>query len=77
MRIDKLEPILCFAMSSGAESFPVLIDFGDILPERSRLTLREIANLSKWEEVVFISIEDIKGKDSQGNLIDRRWRERN
>jgi hypothetical protein len=28
------------------------------------------------KEVISISLEDIKDKDSQGNLIERRWRER-
>ena len=77
MRVDKLEPILAFAISMGAESFPVLIDFGGATLERLRLTQREILNISEWEEVISISIEDSKGKDSQGNLIERRWRERN
>jgi hypothetical protein len=76
MKVDKLEPILAFAISMGAEGFPVLIDFGSVL-ERFRLTQREILNISEWEEVVSISIEDIKGKNSQGNPIERRWRERN
>jgi hypothetical protein len=77
MRVDKLEPILAFAISMGAETFPVLIDFGGAALEQFRLTKREILNISEWEEIISISLEDIKGKDSQGNPIERRWRERN
>jgi hypothetical protein len=49
MRVDKLEPILCFAISMGAETFPVLIDFGGATLEQLRLTQREIVNVSEWE----------------------------
>jgi hypothetical protein len=77
MKIDKLQPILCFAFQFSDATFPVLIDFGGGLPlERAVLSKQEIFNLSRWEEVISIVIEDVKGKDSQGNPIERRWRKR-
>lgn len=72
MRLDKIEPLLCFAFGLDTEcKLPVLISFGDeaISEEKQFLTMIEIGRLSEWDEIVEIKLQNEEPSE-------RRWRER-
>ena len=68
MKLSKLDTMLLFAFQVGDEGpYLVSIMFDDVR-EFASLTRSEINNLSMWEEVSTIRIENIRKE--------RRWRER-
>lgn len=77
MQINKLSPILCLAFQTNdIDPIHIEIDFGDGIVERDYLPKNAIVNLSTWEEVISITVEDARGKDCRMQKIERRWRER-